>query len=46
VLPVELDLAASKEKRPPSAFPGARLLADVTRQTGSGMRTVAPLTSS
>jgi len=46
VLPVELDLAASKEQRPPTVFPGTRLLADVTRQTGSGMRAVAPLTPS
>jgi hypothetical protein len=46
VLPVELDLAASKEQRPPSAFPGARLLADVTRQTGRSIPAVVPLTRS
>ena len=30
VLPVELDLARAAEQRPPGAFPGARLLAEVT----------------
>ncbi len=46
VLPVQLDLHAAAEQRPPGAFPGARLLAEVTDLPGRSTGKVVPLTPS
>jgi hypothetical protein len=46
VMPVELDLAVAQSGRAPGAFPGARLLADVTGRRLTGEQPTLPLTPS
>jgi Amino acid permease len=46
VLPVELDLDAAQSQPAPGAFPGARLLAEVTGRSRTGERPIVPMTPS
>jgi hypothetical protein len=46
VLPVELDLDAARSQAAPGAFPGARLLAEVTGRGRTGERPILPMTPS